>query len=69
VARLAQEYAWEHEEAVLQGRTIFSGFQKVNTSIDWLSPWLALVKDWLGFTIQSGTILQSNASIPLPSDC
>jgi esterase/lipase len=61
---LAAEYAWEHESSVA-GAVLFSPVFKVNSSIDWLSPWLALVKDWLDHYPSDD--FAKYASIPLPA--
>lgn len=61
---LAAEYAWQHSESVA-GAILFSPVFKVNSSIDWLSPWLAMVKDWLDNYPSDD--FAKYASIPLPA--
>jgi len=60
---LAAEYAWEHSKKVA-GAILFSPSFKINSGIDWLSPWLALVKDWLDFYVSDD--FAKYASIPIP---
>lgn len=61
---LAAEYAWQHTDSVA-GAILFSPVFKVNSSIDWLSPWLAMVKDWLDNYPSDD--FAKYASIPLPA--
>jgi esterase/lipase len=61
---LAAEYAWQHSDRVA-GAILFSPVFKVNSSIDWLSPWLAIVKDWLDNYPSDD--FAKYASIPLPA--
>jgi esterase/lipase len=61
---LAAEYAWQHSNSVA-GAILFSPVFKVNSSIDWLSPWLAMVKDWLDHYPSDD--FAKYASIPLPA--
>jgi esterase/lipase len=61
---LAAEYAWQHTDSVT-GVVLFSPVFKVNSGIDWLSPWLALVKDWLDHYPSDD--FAKYASIPLPA--
>lgn len=61
---LATEYAWQNEERVA-GAVLFAPAFKVNSGIDWLSPWLALVKDWLDH--QPSDDFAKYASIPVPA--
>jgi len=61
---LAAEYAWQHADSVA-GAVLFSPVFKVNSSIDWLAPWLALVKDWLDNNPSDD--FAKYASIPLPA--
>ena len=61
---LAAEYAWQHSDRVA-GAILFSPIFKVNSSIDWLSPWLAIVKDWLDHYPSDD--FAKYASIPLPA--
>jgi len=61
---LATEYAWQHADQVA-GAVLFSPVFKVNSSIDWLAPWLALVKDWLDNDPSDD--FAKYASIPLPA--
>jgi len=61
---LAVEYAWQHTDKVA-GAVLFSPVFKVNSSIDWLSPWLAFVKDWLDHYPTDD--FAKYASIPVPA--
>ncbi|ETX09935.1 carboxylesterase [Marinomonas ushuaiensis DSM 15871] len=61
---LAAEYAWNNASAVA-GAILFSPSFKINSGIDWLSPWLALVKDWLDFYVSDD--FAKYASIPVPA--
>ncbi|MBR7889380.1 alpha/beta fold hydrolase [Marinomonas sp. A79] len=61
---LATEYAWQHEDSVA-GAVLFAPAFKVNSGIDWLSPWLALVKDWLDK--EPSDDFAKYASIPVPA--
>ncbi|NVK75663.1 MAG: alpha/beta fold hydrolase [Oceanospirillaceae bacterium] len=61
---LATEYAWQHSDKVA-GAILFSPLFKINSSIDWLSPWLSLVKDWLDNYPSDD--FAKYASIPLPA--
>ncbi|NLQ18644.1 alpha/beta fold hydrolase [Marinomonas sp. M1K-6] len=61
---LATEYAWQHADRVA-GALLFSPVFKVNSDIDWLAPWLALVKDWLDNDPSDD--FAKYASIPLPA--
>lgn len=61
---LAAEYAWQHSDRVA-GAILFSPVFKVNSRIDWLAPWLALVKDWLDH--EPTDDFAKYASIPLPA--
>ncbi|MGO2353938.1 MAG: alpha/beta hydrolase [Marinomonas foliarum] len=61
---LAAEYAWQHTERVA-GAILFSPVFKVNSSIDWLSPWLAMFKDWLDNYPSDD--FAKYASIPVPA--
>ena len=61
---LATEYAWQNTDSVA-GAVLFSPVFKVNSGIDWLAPWLALVKDWLDQ--DSSDDFAKYASIPLPA--
>jgi len=61
---LAAEYAWQHSDLVA-GAVLFSPVFKVNSGIDWLAPWLALVKDWLDHDPSDD--FAKYASIPLPA--
>ncbi|MFT2099685.1 alpha/beta hydrolase [Marinomonas sp. 2405UD66-6] len=61
---LAAEYAWKNPDQ-LSGVLLFSPVFKVNSSIDWLSPWLALVKDWLDN--EPSDDFAKYASIPVPA--
>ncbi|MCB5162116.1 alpha/beta hydrolase [Marinomonas algarum] len=61
---LAVEYAWQHSDRVA-GVVLFSPVFKVNSRIDWLAPWLALVKDWLDH--RPSDDFAKYASIPVPA--
>lgn len=61
---LAAEYAWENTDQ-LSGVLLFSPVFKVNSRLDWLSPWLALVKDWLDNEVSDD--FAKYASIPVPA--
>lgn len=61
---LAAEYAWQHSDSVA-GAILFSPVFKVNSSIDWLSPWLAMFKDWLDNYPSDD--FAKYASIPVPA--
>ncbi|WP_137170580.1 carboxylesterase [Marinomonas sp. FW-1] len=61
---LAAEYAWQHSDSVA-GAVLFSPVFKVNSSIDWLSPWLAMFKDWLDNYPSDD--FAKYASIPVPA--
>lgn len=61
---LAAEYAWQHTDSVA-GAVLFSPVFKVNSSIDWLSPWLAMFKDWLDNYPSDD--FAKYASIPVPA--
>lgn len=61
---LATEYAWRHPDDV-SGVLLFSPIFKINSAIDWLAPWLSLVKDWLDH--EPADDFAKYASIPLPA--
>ena len=61
---LATEYAWQHSDKVA-GAVLFSPLFKINSGIDWLSPWLAMVKDWLDNYPSDD--FAKYASIPIPA--
>lgn len=61
---LAAEYAWQNTSKVA-GAILFSPSFKINSGIDWLSPWLALVKDWLDVYVSDD--FAKYASIPVPA--
>ncbi|BFM50268.1 alpha/beta fold hydrolase [Marinomonas sp. THO17] len=61
---LALEYAWTHPDKI-SGVVLFSPLLKVNSAIDWLSPLLATVKDWLDNYPSDD--FAKYASIPLPA--
>ena len=61
---LAAEYAWKNSDKVA-GVVLFSPVFKVNSGVDWLSPWLALVKNWLDHYPTDD--FAKYASIPVPA--
>ncbi|TYL49517.1 alpha/beta fold hydrolase [Marinomonas sp. IMCC 4694] len=61
---LATEYAWQHADSVA-GAILFSPVFKVNSVVDWLSPWLAFVTDWLDH--EPSDDFAKYASIPVPA--
>ncbi|MCV2404007.1 alpha/beta fold hydrolase [Marinomonas sp. C2222] len=61
---LATEYAWNHPDDV-SGVLLLSPIFKINSGIDWLAPWLSLVKDWLDH--EATDDFAKYASIPLPA--
>ncbi len=61
---LVTEYAWEHPDQV-SGVLLFSPLFKINSGIDWLSPWLAPFVDWLDHYPSDD--YGKYASIPVPA--
>lgn len=61
---LAAEYAWQHPEKV-SGVLLFSPLFKINSGIDWLSPFLSYFKDWLDNYPTDD--FAKYASIPVPA--
>ena len=61
---LVAEYAW-HKPDQVQGVVLFSPLFKINSSIDWLAPWLAPVIDWLDH--HESDDYSKYASIPVPA--
>lgn len=61
---LVTEYAWQHPDQV-SGVLLFSPLFKINSSIDWLSPWLAPFIDWLDHLPSDD--YAKYASIPVPA--
>lgn len=61
---LVTEYAWQQPEEV-QGVVLFSPLFKINSTIDWLSPWLAPMIDWLDH--YDSDDYSKYASIPVPA--
>ncbi len=61
---LVTEYAWQHPDDIA-GVVLFSPLFKINSSIDWLSPWLAPFVDWLDHYPSDD--YGKYASIPVPA--
>lgn len=61
---LAANYAWQPESTV-SGVVLFSPLLKINSSIDWLSPWLAPFVTWLDQHPDDD--FAKYASIPVPA--
>lgn len=61
---LVTEYAWLHPNDV-DGVILFSPLFKINSAIDWLSPWLAPFVDWLDH--YESDDYAKYASIPVPA--
>lgn len=61
---LVTEYAWQHAEEI-EGVVLFSPLFKINSSIDWLSPLLSPLVDWLDY--HASDDYAKYASIPVPA--
>ncbi|MEO9654388.1 alpha/beta hydrolase [Marinomonas sp.] len=61
---LATDYAWNHPKNV-NGVILFAPAFKINSAIDWLSPWLAPFIDWLDQYTDDD--FAKYASIPVPA--
>lgn len=61
---LVTEYAWTHPEEI-SGLVLFAPLFKINSSIDWLAPWLAPIIDWLDYNEPDD--YGKYAAIPVPA--